>query len=354
MNGFCVKPYDGVCDVEFNFNTYFDMLVNKCVELFKVEGLPETVDRRFMLTQLVLAGKICFTEFDGKLYALNGNVGGEPNCYYEPTEFIIANPVLGSKQVKIRQKDGSDSIEGLDGIMVALTDTDELNDRVSQGGLYGLIYQTAGLLADNISSLNCSQINGRVSLLYTADNEADARSAELVLQQIYSGKPYKILKQNILEKIGINPVAAAGQNQTLMSLIEAHQYILAQFYNELGIAANYNMKRERLNTAEVEMNSGSLDLNIWNILHNLQDGIERVNELFGTNITIELSPEVYREDSGNAGAEEEGIETETTGEDEVELSSEVTEDSTEVKESEEEVKETDEENGGETKEDDDK
>lgn len=353
MNGFCVKPYDGVCDVEFNFNTYFDMLVNKCVELFKVEGLPETVDRRFMLTQLVLAGKICFTKFDGKLYALNGNVGGEPNCYYEPTEFIIANPVLGSKQVKIRQKDGSDSIEGLDGIMVALTDTDELNDRVSQGGLYGLIYQTAGLLADNISSLNISQINGRVSLLYTADNEADARSGELVLQQIYSGKPYKILKQNILEKFGINPVAATGQNQTLMSLIEAHQYILAQFYNELGIAANYNMKRERLNTAEVEMNSGSLDLNIWNILHNLQDGIEKVNELFGTNITIELSPEVYREDSGNAGADEEDSTGIEASEDKVEVSSEVAEE-TEAAKEEETTEEVEAKEGGEAKEDDDK
>ena len=310
--------YGGVCDVQFNFNTYFDLLVNKCVELFKVEGLPETVDKRFMMTQLILTGKICFTKFDDKIYALNGNVGGEPNVYYEPQYFVIANPVLGSKQVKIRQKDGSDSVEGLDGIMVALSDTDALNDRAEQGGLYGLIYQTAGLLADNISSLNISQINGRVSLLFTADNEADARSGELILQEVYSGKPYKILKQNIIEKFGINPVAASGQNNTLMSLIEAHQYILAQFYNELGIAANYNMKRERLNTAEVEMNSGSLDLNIWNILSNLKDGIEKVNELFGTSITIELSPEIYREDSGNAEAEENSSEG-TAAEDKVEV-----------------------------------
>ena len=311
--------YGGVCDVQFNFNTYFDLLVNKCVELFKVEGLPETVDKRFMMTQLILTGKICFTKFDDKIYALNGNVGGEPNVYYEPQYFVIANPVLGSKQVKIRQKDGSDSVEGLDGIMVALSDTDALNDRAEQGGLYGLIYQTAGLLADNISSLNISQINGRVSLLFTADNEADARSGELILQEVYSGKPYKILKQNIIEKFGINPVAASGQNNTLMSLIEAHQYILAQFYNELGIAANYNMKRERLNTAEVEMNSGSLDLNIWNILSNLKDGIEKVNELFGTSITIELSPEIYREDSGNAGAEEENSSEGTAAEDKVKV-----------------------------------
>jgi hypothetical protein len=49
------------------------------------------------------------------------------------------------------------------------------------------------LLADNISSLNVSQINGRVSQIFTADNEAMARTAELVLKDIYEGKPYKIV-----------------------------------------------------------------------------------------------------------------------------------------------------------------
>jgi len=83
------------------------------------------------------------------------------------------------------------------------------------------------LLADNISSLNIAQINSRASILFTGDSEALARTGEKVLQDVYSGKPYKILTQDILEKFGINPVAGAGQNNTLMSLIEAHQYILA-------------------------------------------------------------------------------------------------------------------------------
>jgi hypothetical protein len=113
---------------------------------------------------------VCWTEFDGKLYALGGNIGGEPNAYYEPQFFIIANPILGSKQVKVRQKDGSNSIEGLDGILMGNSDVDLMSDR-AVGGLFGLIYQYAGLLADNISSLNISQINGRVAQIWTADND---------------------------------------------------------------------------------------------------------------------------------------------------------------------------------------
>jgi hypothetical protein len=76
--------YKGVCNVQHNFNHYFDMLTNKVCNLFVWDGLPETVDVRALNLGLVLNGKVCWTEFNGKLYALTGNVGGEPNAYYEP------------------------------------------------------------------------------------------------------------------------------------------------------------------------------------------------------------------------------------------------------------------------------
>ena len=223
------KSYHGVCNVEYNFKTYFDLLLNKVSSLFQWHNLPETIDERFLEFNLILGGKVCWTEIDGKLYALNGNVGGEPNAYYEPTLWIVANPVLGSKQVKIRNKDGSNSIDTLDGILMANSDVD-YESLTNVGGLSGLIYQTAGLLADNISSLNIAQINGRLSQLVIADSEAMSRSGEETLKDIYDGKPYKVLTQDLVDKFNITPVAASGVNNTLMSLIEAHQYILAQFF----------------------------------------------------------------------------------------------------------------------------
>ena len=302
--------YKGITNVQHNFNQYFDMLTNKACNLFIWEGLPETVDVRALNLGLILNGKVCWTKFGGKLYALTGNIGGEPNAYYEPQLFIIANPILGSKQVKIRQKDGSDRIDGLDGILMTNTDVDAMSDR-PKGGLYGLIYQFAGLLADNVSSLNVSQINGRVSQIFTADNEAMARTAELVLKDIYEGKPYKIVAQDLIDKLGALPAASAGQTNTLLNLMEIHQFFLAQFYAELGIIANYNMKRERINTAESEMNSGCLDINIWNMLENRKEAVEKINKLFGTSITVELNPEIFYAGSGNASlGEDESLEDE--------------------------------------------
>ena len=299
--------YDGVTNVQDNFELYFDLLTNKCCNLFKWEGLPETVNERFLMIQLILTGRIAWFADKGNIYALNGSWGGAPNCYYEPTEWIVANPVLGSKTLKVRNMDGSDSIDKLDGIVMGLTDIDMIKQNPTKGGLYRLIYQTAGLLADNISSLNVSQINGRVSQIWTADNDALARTFEEICKDIYEGHPYKVVSQDILNKVNAVPTAQTGQSNTLLNLIEAHQYILASFYNEIGLPSNWNMKRERINTAETELMTGSLDVSVYNMEKNLQAAVEKINELFGTSISVRFNEEIKEEE---ANPEEEVIDKE--------------------------------------------
>ena len=332
FNNTLTYQYKGVCDVEDNFKVYFDLLVNKVCRMFVWENLPDNIDQRYLETQLLLVGKAAFTKINDKFYVVSGNWGGEPNAYYLPTLWTMANPILGSKQLRIRQKDGSDKVEGLDAILIGNSDIDLLRDDCRKGGLYGLIYQTAGLLADNISSLNVAQINGRAATIYQADSEADARTGEQTLQEIYSGKPYKILSQNILEKFTITPVAGSGTNSTLMTLIEAHQYILAQFFNEIGVGGNWNMKRERINTAETELMTDSLDINIQSMLKCREEAVDKINELFGLNISVKLNEAIYKE-------EDEVAPDNTNSDSELQVDG-VEEDKVEIKE--EEV------NGGET------
>lgn len=291
-----IPNYEGVCNVESNFTYYFKTLVNKVASMIDFKNLPENIDEEFLKEQLILAGKVCFTEFNSHVYALNGNVGGEPNCYYQPQLFIIANPILGSKEVKIRHADGSTKVDGLEGILVSLTSTDAELPNTVKGGLYDLIYQTAGLLADNIVSLNCAQINSRVQVAFVADDEALANTGEKVLKDMYNGKPYKILTQDILNKLTVSPIAASGTNTTIMSLIEAQANIYANFYNQLGLSYNGNLKRERINTAESELMEGSLNLNLQTIIQNLKKDIERVNELFGTSIEVDINPDALPQD----------------------------------------------------------
>lgn len=341
--------YKGVCNVEANFRTYFKLLTNKAMSLFKISGTEdlEAFDERYFMEQLILRGKVAVAQFDGKLYALAGNWGGEPNAYYEPTQWIVANPILGSKTLKVLNKDGSKDVSKLDGIVIALTDFDFLSENLN-GGLYPLIYKYSGLLADNDVSLNIAQINGRLNVAFTADSENIANQAEDVLKDLYDGKPYRVLYQDLMDKITVNPVAAGGTNNTLMSLIEAHAHLLQDFYSEIGIASQGNLKRERVNTAETELMTGCLDISIWNMLKNLKEGLDKVNELFGTSISIDLNDEVFYAGSANATLGEEELieEPEVQGEDATEeaveeTTEEVTEETTEEKK--EEKKESDEE-----------
>lgn len=322
--------YKGVSNVQDNFNLYFDMLVNKVCNLFKWENLPETVDERFLMVNLMLAGRVCWFDHNGRIYALDGNWGGEPNVYYRPTQFIVANPIIGSKTLTVLNKDGSNSIDKLDGIIMPLTDADYFNDS-EQGGLYRLIYQTAGLLADNISSLNVSQINGRVSQIWVADNDAMARTVEEVVRDIYEGHPYRVVSQDILNKVNAVPTAQTGQSNTLLNLIEAHQYILASFYNEIGIPSQWNMKRERVNTAETELMTGSLDVSVYNMEKNLQAAVEKINELFGTSISVRFNEEIKEDEvEPDKEPESEGKDTIPT-ETEVKEEEETTEEAVVVK-----------------------
>ena len=60
-------------------------------------------------------------------------------------------------------------------------------------------------------------------------------------------------------------------------------------YNELGLNANYNMKRERLNLGEVSMNVDVLLPYVDNMLRERQNAVEKINKMFNTEISVKLA-----------------------------------------------------------------
>lgn len=218
----------------------------------------------------------------GKVYAIHGNPAGQPDAFRNPTQLVYANTVLGSGNLT----------EGKDGVLVYLTPSDRLFTFTTYGGgLYSLIASTAQLLADNTSSINCAQINGRVQTVFTSESTQEAKSAEVILKDMYAGKPYRVIPSEILSKFQAQPIAQSVTSSMLMELVELRQYILAQFWNSIGLDANFNMKRERLITAEVEANSAALKVPIQTILDELNEGFENVKKTFDVELHAELNPE---------------------------------------------------------------
>lgn len=270
----------GVCDFKKNYNFFFKWLTNKVCECIVVDGLPDSINKAYLKTNLILDGNICITEFGDKLYACIGGLGGQPDEYYVPTIYTIANPILGSKQVNI----------GKDGIVIYNTDMDSLSDFDFCGGLYDLISQTATLLADNIISINCAQINTRVTAVFTADSDGQALAGEAILKKMYAGSPYQILRQDIVKKIGINPMAQNRSNGTITELVELQNYIIANFFQSIGIKSNSIRKKDTMIRDEINSQNEFIAISIMEILQSWQKGFDKVNEMYGTDIHVSLNP----------------------------------------------------------------
>lgn len=282
----------GVCDFRQNYDFYFKWLCNKVMKCFiikdKSNGKTETINWNYFKMNLLLDGQICVTDFSENLYACIGNRGGEPNEYYLPTIFTIANPILGSKQVKI----------GKDGVVFYNTDVDAFsytgNNDIFSGGLYDLISQTATLLADNIISINCNQINSRIAAFLTAESEAQAIAGEAILKKMYAGKPYQILRSDLIEKLGVNPINTSASGN-ITELVELHNYIIANFFQSIGVKSNNVMKRERLINSEIDSQNDYLKISILEILTSWQKGFDELNEIYGTDISVTLNPALLDE-----------------------------------------------------------
>lgn len=280
--GIAMEGYPAT-NVKRLYSFFVGQLYDAVSRVILLDNIPENNDYDFIMENLIMCGRIAAVNTKEGFRLLNGALGGKRNEYYRPTEIIIDNPVLGDIRC-VNDKDGK---------MIYLTPHDRLHTPpMGFGGLSDLIGSTAQLLADNTSSINVAQINGRVLAVYSAGNQQEAIAAEMVLKEMYAGQPYKVVHgQNLLSKFDVNPIASTVTGTMLKELVELRQYIHAQFWNAIGIDANFNMKRERLVSAEVEANATSIKVPISTILSELNAGFDVCNAIFGTDIHARLNPE---------------------------------------------------------------
>lgn len=272
----------GVCDFKQNYDFHFKWLLNKTAQCFYIKGLPDTINETYLKTNLLLDGNICITDFNDKLYACIGSVGGPPNEYYVGTVYTIANPVLGSKMVNIDK----------DGVVIYNNAIDEFTGDCWVSGLYELINQTATLLADNIVSISCNQINCRVQAMVTADSEAQAIGGEIALKKMYAGNPYQILRSDLIDKINVNPINTSANAQNISELVELNNYIISNYFQSIGIKANDIRKKSHVLQDEIDVQNDYLQVSIYEIITSWQKGFDKVNELYGTDIHVELNPAI--------------------------------------------------------------
>ena len=239
-------------------------------KMFNYNNLPKTIPKEQLELLLQRNGYAVITKVNGELYAFYGGLGGEPDAYYLPTIVTVANPALKFSKSMVIDKE----------CIVIKND-------VMFMGLMPLIQSTSYLLAQADISFKYALINGRMKAIVTAPNDETKASLDEMFKQIEKGSSLKVVvDDDLMNELKVSPY---GSNDNGIDIIELKQYIIGSFYQKLGIQSNFNMKREALNSAESALNDDILYPLIDEMLEERQKGIEKINELYGTNISVELS-----------------------------------------------------------------
>lgn len=277
------NPYDFKNKKE-SINNEISYMLNRTQSMFQYTGLPETIPARMLELYLQINGNVCISEITENdlsrvtepgikpgLYAFTGSLGGEPSPYYMPTVYTVANPALHlSRQYNI----------DIDCVVIP-------NDSCYVG-LIPMFSKFATAKIENELSLIISMYNSRIATLISSGNDETKKSAELYLKRIIDGEPGVIADNDFLGQLQAVPYGSTGSH-TITDLIELEQYIKASWFNALGLNANYNMKRESINAGESQLNDDALLPLIDDMLSQRKNGLDKVNAMYGTNISVQLN-----------------------------------------------------------------
>lgn len=252
-----------------NVNTETERMLNRSIMMFQWHGLPETIPSEMLEQILQTQGYAIIGQYDGKLYAFYGSLGGELDEYYRPTQAIVNNPYL--KLNKVWEID-------TDCVVIR-------NDLMCQG-LLPLYNKFNTFQIESDISLMLALVNLRVQAYISASDDKAIQSAQKMIDNLYDGELSVIADDVMLQSLKISPIA---KYQDLNNIKELKQYLTGQLYNEIGLATNYNLKKERVTQAEVELNTDNLYPFVDNMYDRRKEGIEQIYNLFGASWDIEYN-----------------------------------------------------------------
>ena len=251
------------------FENYCKYTFTRTQSMFTYEGLPDTIPVQWLESYLQRNGSCCIAEHEGKLYALLGNAGGELDEYYQPTIYTVANPALGlSKSFEI----GKDCV-------YCKNDYDAI-------GLVPLVSRYCGLMTENLLTVRISDINMRMMNLLSAPDDNTLQSTKQYLKDLEEGKLGVVGETPFFEGLKLQS-KGVGNGDYMIQFIELQQYLKGSMYNELGINANFNMKREALSGQEVALNDDALMPLIDDMLKQRRAMCDELNQMFGLNVSVD-------------------------------------------------------------------
>ena len=269
QSAFGRKPVD-VSGIE-NITTayYFSYLLRLTKGIFEFTT-PKHWDTDFLLDTVLLNGVFGIFEKDSEPIAFNCQPYGV-NMYYKPTNFNIANPVLGTFNKTI----------GVDGSIIYLEEDPSMN--ASFRTIRPLLTKYAYQLAACDKCIDQSLMNSGVAAIFSASSKKAAESFRKMYDEISEGKPAVFVD----EELGLNSGNSRNlqytpaQDNNICDLVQIQKRkIIEEFLTAIGVNNANTDKRERLNADEVNSNNDECYIATATWKRNLKETTELAKSLF--------------------------------------------------------------------------
>lgn len=253
---------------------YTKYLFQKVLSVYKFEGLPEYWAKNYFLYVLFGHGYLAVINTDkyGVIPQICGLAGY--NVFYQPTKAIIGNPLLaGIRELEIG------------------TQTEIIKLQPDYSGIMDIVTTYADLMGLCLETVGTNLLNSKLSYVFFRENNRAAESFKKVYDQFASGQPLSVIDKRLKDKNG-EPAwqlftQNVGQNYISNLVLDDMKTIEDRFNTDIGIPNANTQKRERMLVDEVNVNNVDTQSKVLLWLETMQDGIKKVNEMFGTNISVD-------------------------------------------------------------------
>ncbi len=272
--------YD-VADVSSGYDFWFYKLLNYCLGIYKYTGLPSSLPGREILMNLIMTGHAVIFQKGTELVTTK-TVLYDFDMYYRPTKATYGNVKLFSRTLNL----------GKDAEVVYLNHIagNVLTNQAVDSGLRSFILRYARQLADIESTANIYAVNMRMTSFPCASDDITKEQVENFYKKIALGERAVIMDNMILEMFRNVELANRITNDTLNDILIARDKVLANFFQDIGIKYRHEQKKAQLTEDEVEADEQVLVIDVEQMKEVQQEGFDRVNDLFGTDIRVEINP----------------------------------------------------------------
>ncbi|MBO5811433.1 MAG: hypothetical protein J6R32_11520 [Bacteroidales bacterium] len=282
-----------ICKSDFSpvFRHFVNVLINRVV----VDNLPEEIDSKFLLYHVLLYGRVLFFKSNGKYHVMWFSGKGHLNEYYIQKDFLIVNPWA---------KETNGDYEENKTACILYSDINAYIENADVG-LYDIVEEYSEIINQIDKSIKALAKNSKVIAFLTGSTTSFVHSAKQVINRLLdSDECIGVMEESLVDNIKVNPISEK-MDYKFSELIKARQYYISDFYQKIGISANMNMKAERLTDNESQLIDSVSDIDFEHIIDNLNFSVEKINSLFGLNISFRLNENEQVVDNTNDMEDEE-------------------------------------------------